>query len=77
MRFFSDGKEMKIIRLLFEKSGKLFITGAIASVFTGASSAGLIALINYILQNIEEISRGIVIGFISLCLLLMISLTKA
>ena len=73
MRFFSDGQEMKIIRLLFEKSGKLFIMGAIASIFTGASSAGLIALINYILQNIEEISGGIVIGFIGLCLLLMIS----
>ena len=42
---------MKIIRLLFQKSGKLFVIGAIASILTGASSAGLIALINYILQN--------------------------
>ena len=64
---------MKIIRLLFQKSGKLFIAGAIASIFTGASSAGLIALINYILQNIDQISGGIIIGFIGLCLLLMIS----
>ena len=64
---------MKIIRLLFQKSGKLFIAGAIASMFTGASSAGLIALINYILRNIGEISAGVVVGFISLCLLLMIS----
>jgi len=64
---------MKIIQLLFQKSGKLFVIGAIASVFTGASSAGLIALINYILQNIEQVSAGIVGSFIGLCLLLMIS----
>jgi hypothetical protein len=37
---------MQIIRLLFDKSGKLFIWGALASIFAGASSAGLIALIN-------------------------------
>ena len=64
---------MKIISLLFDKSGKLFILGAIASIFTGASSAGLIALINYILQNIDRISTEIVMSFIGLCLLLMIS----
>jgi putative ATP-binding cassette transporter len=64
---------MKIIRLLFQKSGKLFVIGAIASLFTGASSAGLIALIDYILQNINRVSIGIVASFIGLCLLLMIS----
>ncbi len=64
---------MKIIRLLFQKSGKIFVLGAIASIFTGVSSAGLIALINYILQNIDQISTGIVVSFIGLCLLLMIS----
>jgi putative pyoverdin transport system ATP-binding/permease protein len=64
---------MPIIRLLFHKSGKLFIWGAIASIFTGASSAGLIALINYILPNIDGVSTGIVVSFIGLCLLLMIS----
>ena len=64
---------MKIIRLLFQKSGKLFIIGTIASLFTGASSAGLIALINYILQNIDQVSLAIVGCFIGLCLLLMIS----
>jgi putative pyoverdin transport system ATP-binding/permease protein len=64
---------MKIIRLLFQKSGKLFVVGAIASLFTGVSSAGLIAVINYILQNLDRISIGIVASFIGLCLLLMIS----
>jgi len=64
---------MKIIRLLFQKSGKLFVIGAIASIFTGVSSAGLIALINYILQNIDQVSAVIVVSFIGLCLLLMIS----
>ena len=64
---------MKIIRLLFDKSGKLFIFGIIASIFTGASSAGLIGLINYILQNINQISTVVIISFVGLCLLLMIS----
>jgi hypothetical protein len=44
---------MKIIRLLFQKSGKLFIVGAIASIFTGASSAGLIALIGLLMLAIR------------------------
>ena len=64
---------MKIIRLLFQKSGKLFFFGTIASILTGISSAGLIALINYILQNIGQVSAGIVVRFISLCFLLMLS----
>ena len=62
---------MKIIRLLFQKSGKVFVKGVIASLLTGVSSAGLIFLINYILQNIERVSIGIAAIFIGLCLLLM------
>lgn len=64
---------MQIIRLLLQKSWHIFILGAIASIVTGASSAGLIALINYILQNIEQTNALIVGSFIGLCLLLMIS----
>lgn len=64
---------MKILRILFAKSGKLFVVGIVASIFTGASSAGLIALINYILQNLERVSTAIVLSFIGLCLLLTIS----
>lgn len=64
---------MKIVRLLFEKSGKLFVLGAIASLITGGSSAGLLALIDYILQHLEQVSAGLVWSFIGLCLLLMVS----
>jgi len=64
---------MKIIRLLFKKSGRLFIFATFFSVLTGFSSAGLIALINYILQNIDSASIEVVASFIGLCLLLMIS----
>ena len=64
---------MQIIRLLLKNSWQIFILGAIASIFTGSSSAALIALINYILQNIEQTTALIVVSFISLCLLLMIS----
>lgn len=63
---------MKIIRLLFQKSGKLFIISLIVSIFAGASNAGLIALTNYILQNLNQVSGGIIISFIGLCLMLMI-----
>ncbi|MEL6437999.1 MAG: cyclic peptide export ABC transporter [Cyanobacteria bacterium J06621_8] len=62
---------MKIIRLLFQNSGKLLIVGIIFSIFTGASSASLIALINYILHNIDHLPNGIAWLFGGLCLLLM------
>ena len=64
---------MKIIRLLIKNSGKSFLLAAIFSFISGASSAGLIALINYILQNINSVSTVVVISFISLCLSLMVS----
>ena len=64
---------MKIIRLLLQNSGKSFSLAVIFSFISGASSAGLIALINYILQNINQVSAGTVVGFMGLCLLLMIS----
>ena len=64
---------MKIIRLLLKNSWPIFSMGAIASIVTGSSSAGLIALINYILQNIEQTTAWLVWTFIGLCLLLMIS----
>ncbi|MDJ0635725.1 MAG: ABC transporter transmembrane domain-containing protein [Xenococcaceae cyanobacterium MO_188.B29] len=64
---------MKIIRLLLKNSWQIFLLGAIASIITGASSAGLIAVINYILQNLEQTTAGIVGSFIGLCLLLMVS----
>ena len=64
---------MKIIRLLLKNSWQVFTLGAIASLITGASSAGLIALINYILQNITQTNTLIVGGFLGLCLVLMIA----
>lgn len=64
---------MKIISLLLKNSWQIFTLGAIASIITGASSAGLIAVINYILQNLEQTSAWLVWSFIGLCLLLMIS----
>ena len=64
---------MKIIRLLLKNSWQIFTLGAIASLVTGASSAGLIAVINHILQNLEQTNVSVVWSFISLCLVLMIS----
>lgn len=64
---------MKIIRLLLKNSWQIFLLGVIASILTGASSAGLIAVINYILQNIEQTTAWVVWTFVGLCLLLMFS----
>ena len=64
---------MNIIRLLLKNSWQIFTLGAIASLITGASSAGLIAVINYILQNLDQTNAVTVGSFIGLCLLLMIS----
>ena len=64
---------MKIIRLLLKSSWQIFTLGAIASILTGASSAGLIAVINYILQHLEQTTAGLVWSFVGLCLLLMVS----
>ena len=64
---------MKIIRLLLKNSWQTFTYGAFASIITGASSAGLIALINYILQHLGQSSTWLIWSFILLCLVLMVS----
>ena len=64
---------MKIIRLLLQNSGNSFILAAIASLISGASSAGIIAVINYAIANLPDLPRWLLWVFIGLGLILWVS----
>ena len=61
---------MKIIRLLLKNSGKTFYFAALFSFLSGASSAGIIAVINYAIANLPDLPSWLLWLFISLCLVL-------
>ena len=63
---------MKIIRILLESSGKNFYLAAISSFISGASSAGVIAVVNYAIANLPDLPSWLLWLFISLCLILWI-----
>ena len=63
---------MKIIRLLLKNSGKNFFLAAISSILSGASSAGIIAVINYAIANLQNLPPWLIWLFISLCMTLWI-----
>ena len=63
---------MKIIHILLENSGKTFYLAAISSFLSGASSAGVIAVINYAIANLSDLPNWLLWLFISLCLILWI-----
>ena len=61
---------MEIIRLLLKKSSKNLFLAVISSFISGASSAGLIAIINYAIANSLNLPSWLFLLFISLCLIL-------
>ncbi len=63
---------MKIIRLLLKNSGKNFFLAAIFSILSGASGAGIIAVINYAIANLQNIPVWLIVLFVSLCVSLWI-----
>ena len=63
---------MKIIRLLLKNSGLTFWVAVIFSVIGGASSAGIIAVINYAIANFPDLPPGLLWLFVGLCLGLLI-----
>ena len=63
---------MKIIRLLLQNSKKDLFLAATASFISGASSAGVIALINYAIARILDLPAWLPWLFITLCLVLWI-----
>ena len=63
---------MKIIRLLLKSSGMTFWVAVLASLIGGATSAGIIATINYAIANVGELPSWLSWLFITLCISLLI-----
>jgi putative ATP-binding cassette transporter len=63
---------MKIIRLLLKNSSKNFFLAAIFSLLSGASGAGIIAVINYAIANLQNSQLWLIALFVSLCISLWI-----
>ena len=61
---------MKIIRLLLQNSGKNLVLAAIASLISGMSSAGIVAVINYAIANLPNPPWWLLWIFIGLGILL-------
>ncbi|NJL36938.1 MAG: cyclic peptide export ABC transporter [Leptolyngbyaceae cyanobacterium RM2_2_4] len=64
---------MNLIRLLLSTSGVNVLFATFTGLLSGASSAGLIALINGTLQGTSLSPRMLVFSFLGLCLLMFIS----
>lgn len=64
---------MNLIRLLLNASGSRILLAVFTGLLSGVSSAGLIALINTALQG-SNLSQGtLAVGFLGLCLLMLVS----
>jgi putative pyoverdin transport system ATP-binding/permease protein len=64
---------MKIIFLLLKNSRKNLAVATVASLISGASSAGVIAVINYAIANLANLPTWVSWLFIGLCLVLLVS----
>jgi putative pyoverdin transport system ATP-binding/permease protein len=63
---------MKIINFLIKKSGKSILITATTSFLSGVSSAGIIAIVNYSLTNLNNLPYWLPWLFFSLCLTLLL-----
>lgn len=60
---------MRVLRFLWAHSGRVVALAVVAGVVSGASSTGLLALINIALGREDAVGRGAVVaGFVALCL---------
>jgi putative ATP-binding cassette transporter len=64
---------MNLIRLLLSTSGTSVLLATFTGLLSGVSSAGLIALINTTLQGTSLSQAILALGFLGLCLLMLIS----
>ncbi|NJN56264.1 MAG: cyclic peptide export ABC transporter [Leptolyngbyaceae cyanobacterium SL_5_9] len=64
---------MNLVRLLLSTSGVNVLFATFTGLLSGASSAGLIALINAALQGVSLSPAVLISGFLGLCLLMFIS----
>ncbi|MGJ5673324.1 MAG: hypothetical protein ACR9NN_06895 [Nostochopsis sp.] len=65
---------MKLINLLQKTSRVSFIGATVTGLFTGISSAGLIALTNFAIANPEKANTVAGIGFVGFCCLFLVSM---
>jgi putative pyoverdin transport system ATP-binding/permease protein len=63
---------MNLFRLLFSASPMSMIIACVSGLFSGISSAGLVALINYSLNNRNHVIENVNVGYLSLCVFLFI-----
>lgn len=64
---------MKLLKFLWRHSKSLAIAAVLAGIFSGLSSAGLIALIHNVLGRSPFSSRTLILLYVLLCLLLLIT----
>ena len=64
---------MRLIRLLLKNSWRAVILAAIAGFLSGVGNVGLIVLINFSLQHINVDKRPLIWGFVTLCLLVLVT----
>jgi putative ATP-binding cassette transporter len=65
---------MKLLSLLQKTSGTSFIGAVFAGLVSGVSSTGLIGLVNYAIAEKVNIDTLTVISYISLCVLMLVSI---
>ncbi len=63
---------MKIVRLLLKSSRKNIFLATVASLISGACSAGVVATINYAIANLANMPSWLPWLFIGLCLILLV-----
>ena len=68
---------MQLIRLLLKNSGFLVALATVTGLLAGASSAGLIASINFALQHLDQPPGWLPLLFLGLCGLLMVTYTTS
>ncbi|WP_460206552.1 hypothetical protein [Scytonema sp. NUACC21] len=66
---------MNLIRLFLNTSWKNIVLAVFTGLLSGASTAGLIALINLTLQGTNLPNSTLAFGFLGLCVLLLIATT--
>jgi putative pyoverdin transport system ATP-binding/permease protein len=64
---------VKLIQLLFRNSWQTVALSVVTGILGGGSSAGLVAVINFTLQELDQIPRWLPWVFVGLCFVLLVS----
>src|SRR4026209_422998 len=64
---------MKLLRFLWRHSKSIAVLAVLAGIFSGLSSAGLIALVHNALRHSASPPRTLILLYVGLCLLLLLT----